>query len=415
MNRGGKKMQSALLLAGVLAVAVAGTPRPTLRGVVLDSAGQPISAARVGLATAAPKTGPAIFCPSCYLDCSKFTTTDAQGQFEIPNLDPTLKFRVLCTAPGKKTTISPLYDPGSGSLELKLQETPRVPPEQVVRGQLVNAQGLPIAGALIEPSGAKTADKRWWGKVDVDPAASDKNGQFEIALPSEYEGIDVSVSADGYAGADVVLLKTGAEVKQLVIPRGTQVVGQLSHDGQPLANQLVAVAQIDRGMGHHFIKAVQAVTDSEGRFSFNHLPAAEAYAIFSPVGPGPMPMVLTTKRFTALADEQMRDLGTLDVVSALRLHGQLELPEGQSAPAHAKLSVERDPAWDLVSVDIQEDGRFEIEGLPPEVYQLRLVTPGMEIDSSHLNYQSTGPNQFAIALKDSLDDLEIPMHKIVQK
>jgi hypothetical protein len=408
-------MQAALFLAVALAVAGADASRPALRGVVHDSAGQPLSAARVGLATAAPKTGPAIFCPSCYLDCAKSTTTDTQGQFEIPNLDPALKFRVLCTAPGKKTTISPPYDPSSGPLEMKLQETLHVPPEQLFRGHLVNAQGLPIAGALIEPSGAKTANKRWWGKVDVDPVASDKDGEFEIALPPEYEGIDVSISAEGYAGADVGSLKAGAEVKQIIIPRGAQVVGQLSHSGKPLANQLVAVAQIDRGVGHHFIKAVQAVTDSEGRFSFNHLPAAEAYAIFSAVGSGPLPMVLTTKRFTALADEQLRDLGMLDVVPALQLHGQLELPEGQSAPAHAKLSVERDPAWDLISVDIQKDGRFEIGGLPPEVYQLRLVTPGLEIDSSRLNYQSTGPNQFAIALKDSLDDLKIPVHKSVQK
>jgi hypothetical protein len=126
-------------------------------------------------------------------------------------------------------------------------------------------------------------------------------------------------------------------------------------------------------------------------------------------------MVLTTKRFTALADEQSRDLGILDVVPALRLHGQLELPEGQSAPVHAKLSVERDPAWDLISVDIQNNGQFEIGGLPPEVYQLRLVIPGLEIDSSRLNYQSTGPNQFAISLKDPLDDLIIPMHRSVQK
>ena len=153
----------------------------------------------MGLATAAPKTGPAIFCPSCYLDCAKSTVTDDAGRFAIANLDPTLKFHVLCTAATKKTSLTGLYDPATGPLTIKLQERPNVPAAQIARGRLVSDQGLPIAGALVEPSGAKTAGRRWWGRVDADPAVSDKDGQFEIMLPEDFAGIDLEISADGFA------------------------------------------------------------------------------------------------------------------------------------------------------------------------------------------------------------------------
>jgi len=38
---------------------------------------------------------------------------------------------------------------------------------------VVDEQGLPIEGALIDPSGAKTTDRRWWGTVEVEPTITD--------------------------------------------------------------------------------------------------------------------------------------------------------------------------------------------------------------------------------------------------
>lgn len=61
--------------------------RPSMEGVVAGPDGEGIEGVRVDISTAAPKIGRGIFCPSCYLDCGKWTTTDMSGQFSIKNVD----------------------------------------------------------------------------------------------------------------------------------------------------------------------------------------------------------------------------------------------------------------------------------------------------------------------------------------
>jgi len=127
------------------------------------------------------------------------------------------------------------------------------------------------------------------------------------------------------------------------------------------------------------------------------------------VGEEPQDLVLTTKRFTVPNDRQERDLGDLTLVPAMQISGQLQLAAGQQAPAHARLTISRDPAWDLISVPIATDGRFQIRGLPSETYTLGLAADNLQIESARLKYQSLGNNQFGIRLKASLDSLVIPL------
>jgi len=77
--------------------------KTVLRGKVLNENAEPLLNARVDISTAAPKSGRPVYCPSCYLDCQKWSKTDASGQFEIAKLDSTLKFRLVVTAAGYKT------------------------------------------------------------------------------------------------------------------------------------------------------------------------------------------------------------------------------------------------------------------------------------------------------------------------
>src|SRR5690348_5167557 len=72
--------------------------KPDLTGVVKDSDGQPLPQASVFIYTAGPKIGTGILCPSCYADCRKRATTDAEGRFKIESLDPNLLFRILVVA-----------------------------------------------------------------------------------------------------------------------------------------------------------------------------------------------------------------------------------------------------------------------------------------------------------------------------
>ena len=66
-------------------------PRPDLVGRVLSAhTGEPLAGAHVYIYTAAVRKGTSPFCPSCYVDCGKSATTDAEGRFAIESLDPDL-------------------------------------------------------------------------------------------------------------------------------------------------------------------------------------------------------------------------------------------------------------------------------------------------------------------------------------
>ena len=382
----------------------------TLRGSVVDASGDPISGALVDIATAAPHVGKGLFCPSCYPDCQKKTRTGANGEFVIEGLSPALKFRVLIGAPGKKPLLTEHIDPLNAPTTFSLADVPTdVPAERIVTGVIVDDMKRPVEGALVEVSGVKTADRRWFGANKAEPTVTDARGEFRLFLPDGYQAVDVEVFAEGFAGTKQSLLTPGEKSPQIVLPSGARVTGRLLADGKPANDVRIAVVQTNRSGDGFFIKAVAATSEGDGRFAFDYLPAAQEYVIFSVVGEDPQALVLTTKRFTVPNDRQERDLGDLTLVPAMQISGQLQLAAGQQAPAHARLTISRDPAWDLISVPIATDGRFQIRGLPSETYTLGLAADNLQIASERLKYQSLGNNQFGIRLKASLDSLVIPL------
>ena len=400
--------QWVIVLCAVLQAAAA---RPTLQGTVEDSQGRLLAGARVDISTAAPRVGQGLFCPSCYLDCKKSARTDEQGKFSIVDLDPTLKFRVLVSMAGKQATLTSLVDPAATLVTIKLADQPTdIPPERVVQGIIVNRQGAPIEGAFVAPAGAKAGEKRWWGQVDgVDPTVSDHEGRFSMPLPETFLGVDLTVIADGYAGTQTEFLTPGANEHRIIIPLGTRVTGRLARLGTPLAGVRLAVVQTKRSMPHYFIKAVAATTDSEGRFAFDSLPADEDYAVFSLVAEGPQEFVITTKRFRASFDGQERNLGTLEAIPALRLAGRVQAADSQSLPSDAKIMLDRDPAWDLIAVPIQQDGSFEVDGLPPEAFGVRIGPKDLLIDTDKVPFQILSNQSFGLRLTKSVNDLSVPL------
>jgi hypothetical protein len=227
-----------------------------------------------------------------------------------------------------------------------------------------------------------------------------------LILPTDYQGVDIAVSADGYAGTVVNLLRPGQEPKRIEIPFGARVTGRLVRHGMPVPDARVAVVQLDRSAGRHFIQAVGATSDADGRFVMENLPAAQDYAIFSVVGEGPQMLVLTTKKFRMPGNRESRDLGDLELITPLRLAGQIEC--GPGVPPGTTILLGREPAWDLISIPVREDGRFEIDGLPPETYVIHVAAEGMKL-SDALPYQTLDDQSFGLRLERSQQDLRIPI------
>lgn len=388
--------------------------RPSIQGVVSAPDGEALEGVRVDISTAAPKVGRGIFCPSCYADCGKWTMTDAEGRFNLERVDPSLKFRLVLTKPGRRTLQTKLVDPTEGPLSLMLAELPAdIDPTQVVSG-VVTQSGVPVAGALVEPHGAKTSMRRWWGQVDgVDPTVTDAKGQFTMILPNDYLAIDIQLTGHGFCGEQLALIEPGGEPLQIEVRDGANVIGRLTREGKPVPGMSIAVVQLERGTSDGiFIAAVGDVTDDNGRFQFRHLPPDQRYCIYSLAGDAKRSEsshILTTKTFSVPATGETRDLGTLEVQLPCTIRGKLQRVDGLPLPQSLKLSFGRDPAWDLIATPVQEDGSFEVTGLPPETYEIRVSGQDLAIVADEMPYQMLSEVSFGLRLQNSIIDLVIPV------
>ncbi len=287
-----------------------------LSGTVTDDTGAPIEGIRVDISTAAPKVGQGIFCPSCYLDCRKWTTTNQKGEFEIVDLDPSLKFRLVAAGPSHKALQTDLINPNLGPVSISLSRLPTdIDPSHTLSGVVKNKLGMPIEGALVEPYGAQTDKRRWWGRVDVDSTVTNNEGRFTMILPEDFLGINIRVFADGYCSFQSELLAPGLQSAPIQMEDGATVTGKLQYAGRPISNMSIAVVQADRNVQNGiFIAAVGDVTDKNGSFEFKNLLPNQKYAIFSVVGEAnrtKTEYILTTKTFTAPLTGQSRESGII--------------------------------------------------------------------------------------------------------
>lgn len=384
----------------VLTILAATTDSGTLTGRVVDEAGAPFAGARVKLYTAKPRVGLATTCPSCYRDCAKFTHTDDAGHFSIGGLDRVLMFRVLVMATGQRAVLTELIDPAAKELAVTLHPLPTgLPDDRILRGKVLDENGKPLAGAVVWPNGAKTHEKRWWGTTPgVDEAAiTDAEGRFVITSQDSKLGLDLKASAAGFATFPSQLFDLDGSEHEIRLRRGAHVGGRLVYQGLPVRRRNIGMVQRDRSI-ESFVGETTLASDEDGRFLFLNLQPQQRYALYTLCDTDDVP-VLKTVTITAGDDNDTVDLGDLTLMDGLTLAGRVELPAGATMPADAKLRLSRDPAWDWCEFALADGDKFQIRGLPPEVYSVSVIVPGFELDASRMRYQVTGPHDFGLRLR----------------
>lgn len=392
----------------------------TLRGKVTDQEGQPIANALVSIYTAKPKRGVGTLCPSCYRDCSKVTHSDATGNFQIEGLDAELLFRVLVASPEYRASVTEHLDPAAQDDHLlQLKPLPGdLPVDRLIRGTVVDGQGKPVVGALVEPFGAKTTSRRWWGSMPgVDAiAVTNAMGHFVVTSDEPKLGMDFKVSARGLATTITPLLALDGTVHQITLQTGAHVTGRLVYQEQPLPGRSVGIVQTDRS-SNTFVGETVLATNVDGRFTFSNLQVNSEYVVYTlcdaPGDPSQIDLAnrLTMKahRVTTGGNKHTQDLGLLPLQEGLSLSGLVVLPAGASVPTQATIRLSRSLAWDWATVPIDSDGRFQFLGLPPETFEAQLHVPGYELDPGTLAFQSTSPTSFGIRLKSSREQVKIPL------
>jgi len=400
------------------------TDGATLSGTIRDEAGKPLAGATVSMFTAKPREGVGTICPSCYTDCRKYATSDAQGQFAIEGLDAELFFTVLVMAPRHRSHLTQWLDPLAGPLEVKLQPYPRnLPPLRSLSGRVIDPDGKPVAGAVVNAVGAKTPERHLFGLLpDVDRAAvTDAFGFFMLTTQEPKLGLDVRVSAPGFAVSPSQHFELHQPAAQIQLMRGAVVSGTLMWAGKPVRNRAIGIVQKNRS--HMNFSSERVVgTDEQGQFQFVDLQPNEPYVLYTICQDNiqrsdgePDRGVLKNFPLTTPYAGRSTDVGELTLSPSLSLTGQIVVPPGQALPAQATVRLVRDPAWDYCEVAVDEKGEFEFHGLPAEIFSVMIFAAGYDLDVSRLRFQTTGPTQFGMRLRsdhDSTKRIEIPLRAI---
>jgi protocatechuate 3,4-dioxygenase beta subunit len=357
----------------------AGADAPaTIRGTVVDDKQQPIEAATVSISTAGVRVGASCFCPSCYADCGKRAKSDAHGAFLIASLDPTLVFRVLFVAKGfepKFVKVDPLKET---SVTVAMKARPNVPdnPRQIVSGHVVGPHGEPLVGALVEPWCCKQGERRWWGSLPgVDPLdVTDLQGRFQIIADKPADGFDLEVTARALAKKRFALVPVAKADNRLQLATGATVRGRVVDHGKPVAGVEVGLAQVSRN-SETFLGAAVIGTDADGRFLFANVSANDDYFVYGIMDSLSRRGGIPEKRIHVGADESETDVGDLAIEPAFRLSGRIALSDGKAIPAHTRVLISRDGAWDSQIVDAAADGTFSAFGIPRGIISINANIP----------------------------------------
>lgn len=359
--------------------------RATANGKVLGADGKPVEHATVLVYEARTRYGYSVYCPTCWVDCGKRTTTNADGKYSISGLDPDLIFKLLVVRNGYKTVFVDKVDPlkGSAADAVLKPEGVAAEPSQTVRGRIVDDHGNPVRDVVVEQQGVTFNGprglRRSFGPDDspdwIQPlAATDEHGEFEIAYAKPAVEITLNVSPRAMA-PKLVTLPTGPEKRTISVTQGTTLRGRLLQpDGTPAGNAEIGVFVHSRMSGTVFPE-VRIGTKDDGTFAITNIPAGRIWYVY------PKMESLATRGLAGDAvpietkdDGEEMDVGTINLRTAYKLRGKVVLSDGKPVPPGMHVALSSDAGFDSQIATIAEDGSFEFRGLSKGVYS---IAPGV--------------------------------------
>jgi protocatechuate 3,4-dioxygenase beta subunit len=369
-----------------------GQPVAVLSGEVVSDTteAKPIAGARVAIWEAGPREGPGYYCPSCYRDCGRSVQTDEHGRFSLEHLDDTLKFKLLVTAEGFAPLLTlRLQNPSDGplmgdkALRLKPREWSEFKPRQVLRGRVVEKDGTPVPGAVVEAWMVMNEDGTGsGGAVDgLDPVAvTDAEGLFRMAYSKPTDRMSVTVIARGMARAVYRDLVTGDKPHDLTVTEGAAVSGRLVRDGQPVPDIEVGLFDARRGIDDQAHEEIIA-TDARGGFSFAAIRPNRDYWVYTKMDSAKHLGAAAVKKIHIAADGSAQDVGDLEMKPTLRVAGQVVAESGDPLPK-GRIFLSNMDAWDDQIFETGPDGNFSFEGVPAGKYDLSYTCGGKLMVSS---------------------------------
>jgi hypothetical protein len=375
-----------LVLAATV-LPVSGAEHATLTGKVVDSTGAVLENATVLIYKAGVKTGYSTYCPTCYVDCGKHTTTTADGTFQLNGLSPDLLFTILVLHPGHATATVDAVNPEKGftaPVALKPREAVQ-DLARLVRGRVVDLQGRPSPGAVVEQQGVIFSNGGQsygpGGWVDL-LSVTNQKGEFEMAYEKPAAKMILSVAARGMA-PKLVTVPTGAEQQTITVAEGATVRGRLVYKGKPVSKAEVGLLSHSRGSGTSYPE-VRIGTQDDGTFAITNVPAGRVWVAYPKMQSlaernlGGRPSALETKD-----NGEDVNVGDIELAPSYKVSGQVVLTDGKPIPAGMRISLSAENSFDSQTAQLPPDGKFEFRGVPAGVHTLNPSLKGYEFPEGY--------------------------------
>ncbi len=238
--------------------------------------------------------------------------------------------------------------------------------------------------ALVEPFGCKWGERRWWGSLPgVDPLdVTDSQGRFQIIADKPADGFDLEVTSRALAKKRFALVPVAKTDNRLQLATGATVRGRIVDHGRPVAGVEVGLAQVSR-KSETFLGAAVIGTDADGRFLFANVSANDDCFVYGIMDSLRSSGGIPAKHIHVGTDDSEADVGDLAVESAFRISGRIALSDGKPVPAHTRVLISREEAWDSQIVDADANGAFTAAGIPHGV-----VTISANIPNYHLSVKN---------------------------
>ncbi|MEK6701226.1 MAG: carboxypeptidase-like regulatory domain-containing protein [Planctomycetota bacterium] len=388
----------------------------TITGVV-NSQGNPLAGATVVAWTAAPRTGPAYYCPSCYQDCGTSTVSGEDGTFRLKLVDPKLVWRLLVVREGHVPQFVRNIDPDvtTPTVELVPRDWAKIPAGRIVHGVVKDSRGEPIAGATVEPDTVMfVVGGGRGGAVDgLDPlAVTNEKGEFRLAYQGDggmVDTMDLTARAKAYARTCVFGLKPSPESNVIVLSRGVTVTGHLVKGGEPVGGFEMGLCPSNRSSGNCFGHD-EIATFEDGRFLFSNVPPIGEHVVYG-IHDSIWKLGATEpKRFMAEKEGAIIDVGNVEIVPGRRVQGRVVLSDGAAVPKEAKIFIAQELAWDSITQDLSPSGAFDLRSVPDGDCMLTVAAvPGYEMSPTNRSFADIDVHRLDGRIDGDIKDLTVLM------
>jgi hypothetical protein len=318
-------------------------------------------------------------------------------------------FRLLVVAEGHVPTYSAkAIDPRAGHVKMTLKphDLDRRDPALVLRGKVLDEDGNPVAGAVVEPFGFKTKGGAQFGGLHgIDAlAVTDDRGEFRIGVADKGTALYLKVNAAFLAPRRLPPMEAGPMVHEVKLITGATITGTVVKEGKPVAGVALGLVQKDRS-AEGFLGELSIATDALGRFRFQNVGPDEPYFVYGlmdscrPHGAIPIRQVLVGASGTE------KDVGTLTFQIGHRLSGRLILADGKPVPQDTRVLISRQEAWDSQTAIVAPDGRFSFTGLPAEHYSLSVNLRGYHASPKNRSFDALNGFRLVGTVKGDIEGL----------